>query len=62
MTTLLSTHIFEPRPIAAATGAAGRRDGTAQPQPAPPQNAGTVSFNWLLEADDVQDAIERIYR
>jgi hypothetical protein len=61
-TTLLSTRTFEPRSIAGGTGTAARLDGRSQPQPAPPENAGPVSFNWQLEPDGVQDALERIYR
>ncbi|MBV9355576.1 MAG: hypothetical protein JO023_08615 [Chloroflexi bacterium] len=62
MATLRTTQAFESRSVADAPRFATRRDGGCQPQAAPRDTAGTVSFNWQLEADGVQDAIERIYR
>jgi hypothetical protein len=62
MTLRSATHAAEPSSADSARKAAPR-DGAAQPRPATSKlAAATVSFNWQLQADGVQDAIERIYR
>ena len=62
MATLRTTQAFESGSVADAPRLATRRDGGSQPQAPARHTAGTISFNWQLEADGVQDAIERIYR
>jgi hypothetical protein len=62
MTTRPATQPFERSPIADPTLKAARRERASPPPAAQPKTASTVSFNWQLEADGVQDAIERTYR
>ncbi len=61
MTTVPTMQSLELSPIGESKLDSAPRQATPR-QTTAPKPASTVRFDWQLQADGVQDAIERIYR